>query len=1067
MMKNNRLTSVFRSAMMAALLLVGTSLFAQVTGTVVDASDGEPVIGASVLVQGTTTGTITDFDGNFSVNAASNAVIVVSYMGYKTIEVPVNGQKVLNISLHEDSELLDEVVVVGYGVVKKHDATGSVTAIKPDEMNKGLQTTATDMLSGKIAGVAVTSNDGTPGGGATIRVRGGSSLSASNDPLIVIDGLAMDNDGVKGVANPLSMVNPNDIESFTVLKDASATAIYGSRASNGVIIITTKKGKANQKLKVSYAGNVSVGTLLKDMDVMSGDELRTYAQELYNDKVIHPESYRPKVLNYLGSSNTDWQKEIYRTAISTDHNVSLMGGTKNMPYRFSLGYTMQNGIIKTSGMQRVTAALNLNPSFFSKHLVLNINAKGMYIYNRYAPGVVGSAIAYDPTVPVRGEATSYLLGTTLGASQAVLDQIFGGYFGRVQAATLNDSEWNYQYNTQTAANPANTLAYTYDRAHSGDFVGNIEADYKIHGFEDLHIHANFGADYAYGKQNTDIDRHIQSTSNGYWGYTGYEWQKKYNLSFNAYAQYYKDFSEQQHFDIMVGGEYQFFHRVSHSDGARYYPDTYNDVALRGTKREDTKPYDFGTQSALLSFFGRANWIGWNQVMVTATLRSDASSRFHPKVRWGLFPSVALGWKIKETFFQDVNWLDDWKLRLGYGITGQQNLNQGDFQYMAEYALNRLQRGAWSTLGETQLPAGSKGLEEGLDYIIGGDGYIYYPTARPNEFNPDLTWEKTTTYNVGFDFSFLNNRISGSVDYYYRLTKDLINWVDIPAGSNFKTRVIKNVGSLSNQGVELGINGVIIDTKNFKWDLNYNIAWNDNKILNLTGSDAPGYYEYNTGSGIGNDRYVQANSVGHPSNSFYVYESRTNPNTGLLYRVDQDHPDALPGDPDYDINEQDKIFYHSPAAPVMMGFGTKFQFYGVDLGITLRSNIGNYVYNSVLQDQLQYVTTVYDAKFDGFHSVLKEAYHAYYDEGCQLRNETDGVLTTYFVQNASFLRCDNITLGYSFAPKSSTINGRVYCTISNPFVVSGYKGLDPEISGGIDNNMYPRCMTSIVGVTLNF
>ena len=343
-MKNNLLS--FRAVMLAFLLMTGMTAFAQVTvqGTVTDIANGEPIIGASVLEIGTTNGTITDFDGNFVLTVKPGAKLAISYMGYKTQELDAAAS--MNVRLGEDTELLDEVVVVGYGVVKKHDATGSVTAIKPDDMNKGLQTTATDMLSGKIAGVAVTTNDGAPGGGATIRIRGGSSLNASNDPLIVIDGLAMDNDGIKGVANPLSLVNPADIESFTVLKDASATAIYGSRASNGVIIITTKKGTANQKLKVSYNGNVSFGTLLKTLDVFSGDELRTYAQELYNDPVMNPGSYRPKVLNYLGDANTNWQREIYRTAISTDHNISLMGGTKNMPYRFSLGYTDQNGIIK-------------------------------------------------------------------------------------------------------------------------------------------------------------------------------------------------------------------------------------------------------------------------------------------------------------------------------------------------------------------------------------------------------------------------------------------------------------------------------------------------------------------------------------------------------------------------------------------------------------------------------------------------------------------------------------------------------------------------------------------------
>lgn len=1031
---------------LSAWLLVSTAIQAQITGTVLEASTGEPIIGANIIQKGSTNGTITDFNGNFTLNVPAGTLLEFSYMGYKSQELKaVQSMRVL---LHEDTEQLDEVVVVGYGVVKKNDATGSVTAIKPDDMNKGLTTNATDMLQGKIAGVTVTSSDGTPGGGAQIRVRGGSSLQASNDPLIVIDGLAMDNDGIKGVANPLTMVNPNDIESFTVLKDASATAIYGSRASNGVIIITTKKGSTNQKLKVNYSGNVSFGTLMNTMDVMSGDELRDYADYLYNNKVDNPSSYRPKVLNYLGGADTDWQAAIYRTAVSTDHNISLMGGTKHMPYRFSLGYTDQNGIIKTSNMQRVTASLNLSPSFLDNHLTFNINAKGMYIYNRYADGgVVGAAIAYDPTQPIYDESLEH----------------FGGYYGRTQSGTpLNDPTWKYMFNTQTASNPVSTLNLKNDRANSGSFVGNIEGDYKIHGFEDLRIHANFGADYSYGKQKTSWSPYSQNTTWGYYGYEGWAEESKYNLSFNAYLQYYKDFSETQHFDVMIGGEYQKFHRTSYSEGSGFYPETNNDAALRGTKR-DYSDYTYGTQSALLSFFGRANYVGWNQLLITATMRADASTRFDPSCRWGYFPSVALGWKMKEAFMQDVHWIDDLKLRLGYGITGQQNLNRGDFQYLAVYKQN--QTGAWSTVGEKADQVDLSGKTEGTDYVIGADGYVYYMTYRPSEYNPSLTWEKTTTYNAGIDFAFLKHRISGSLEYYYRFTDDLINVVDIPAGVNFKTQVIKNVGSLYNMGVEFAIDAVAVDTKNFKWDLGYNVTWNKNQIVNLTGADHPGYYEYVSSSNIGNDQKVQANAVGHPANSFYVYESKLNEETGLLYLVDQDHPDALPTDPEYNLTAEDKIFYHSSAAPVTMGFNTKFQFYGVDLGITLRANIGNYVYNSVLQDQLQYVTTAYDAKFDGYHSILKLAYDAYYNDGCQLRNESNGVLSTYFVQNASFLRCDNITLGYSFQrPK---INGRVYCTVSNPFVITGYKGLDPEIASGIDNNMYPRCMSTVIGLNLTF
>ena len=1024
------------SIVMAMVMLTFSSVvFAQVnvTGTVLDASNGEPIIGANIIVMGTTIGSVTDFDGKFSLSVPSDATLQISYMGYKAVEVPA--QTVMDVRLHEDTEVLDEVMVVGYGTVKKNDATGSVTAIKPDDMNKGLQVTAQDMIAGKIAGVAVTPGDGTPGGGAQIRIRGGSSLSASNDPLIVIDGLAMDNDGIKGVANGLSLVNPNDIETFTVLKDASATAIYGSRASNGVIIITTKKGSANQKLKVSYSGNVSVGTLTKTMDVFSGDQLRNYAQQLglSNSK-----------LKKLGSFNTDWQSQIYRPAVSTDHNISLMGGVTNkvvnMPYRASIGYTLQNGIIKTSQMQRVTASVNLSPSFLNKHLTFNINAKGMYSYNRYAPNVVGAAIAYDPTCPVTAENMD----------------LFGGYFGRTQSgSTLNDPQWPYMYNGQAPANPVNMLNMTNDCANSGAFIGNLEADYKIHGLEDLSIHANFGADYSYGKQVTSINPYIQ-TSNFYYGYEGWSEQKKYNLSFNAYMQYNKDFSETQHFDIMAGGEYQKFHRIDHSQGGGTLQPTNNKYdALNPTNnRYNYTENDYGTQSALLSFFGRVNWVGWNQIMLTATVRGDASTRFSPKNRWGVFPSVALGWKIKETFFKDNNQLSEWKLRLGYGITGQQNLNQGDFQWLPIYKIDVPGTGAMSTVGVIDPTTGE---------------YVYNRTYRPNEYNPDLTWEKTTTYNVGMDWGFLNNRITMNADFYYRLTNDLINVVDIPAGTNFKTRVIKNIGSLYNMGVEYAINAVAVDRKNFKWDIGLNASWNKNQITKLTASDDPNYYVYNSGSNIGNDQMVQANAVGHPVNSFYLYDVKKNPATGTLCLIDQDHPDAFPGDADYEVTAKDKIFYHSPAADFMLGFNTKFQFYGFDLGISLRASIGNYVYNSVLQDQGQYVLAIYDAKFEGYHSILRNAYDAYWRKGNQLRVDgtTDGILSTAFVEDASFLRCDNITLGYSFNPKKSSINGRVYATVSNPFVISGYSGLDPEIAGGIDNNMYPRSMSTVIGVTLNF
>ncbi len=1035
--------NAMRYVLTVCVLCSAMLAFAQTTvnGTVIDAANGEPIIGASILEMGTTNGTITDWDGNFTLTVQPGAKLSISYMGYKTQELAAAPN--MSVKLGEDSELLDEVVVVGYGVVKKNDATGSVTAIKPDEMNKALTTTATDMLSGKVAGVVVTSAGGAPGSGATIRIRGGSSLSASNDPLIVIDGLAMDNDGIQGVSNPLSMVNPADIESMTVLKDASATAIYGSRASNGVIIITTKKGKAGSKPKINYEGNVSVSTLTDRIEVLNGNQLRAYANSLGMDATA---------MNVLGNENTDWQAAIYRPAVSTDHNLSLMGGTKHMPYRASIGYTLGNGIVKTNQMQRVTAAVNLSPSFLEDHLSFNLNAKGMYIYNRYADGVQGAALDMDPTQPIYDP-------NNIG---------FGGYYQRTTQGSYKDSEavnpgdkWYLTNNSQSTANPVASLMQKENKANSGSFVGNLDGTYKIHGFEDLILHANFGADYSYGKQTTNESP--ESFFSHYFGSYGWSKQMKYNLLFNCYAQYYKDFNEKHHFDAMVGYEWQHFYRKGTAEYYGLYPQTATDPALRGTKYEHktTAVNDYATESYLVSFFGRVNYSALNRYMITATLRADGSSRFAPDKRWGYFPSAALGWKIKEeAFLRDVNWLNDLKLRLGYGITGQQNLNMGDYPYMPTYDISK--QYAYSTLGQQATTANltelqNLGYKEGVDYVVSSDNYIFYVTNRPNAYNPDLTWEKTTTYNAGIDFGFLNNRINGSIDYYYRNTTDLINYVDIPAGTNFKTMVTRNIGSLRNQGVEFALNGVLVDRKNFKWDISYNVTWNDNKITKLVGGDEKDYFVA-TGE-IRNGKRIQAHKVGYAASSFYVYKTVKDETTGKRVIVDLNE--------DGKIDENDKYFYHNPAAPVTMGLSSKWQFYGFDLGITFRASIGNYVYNSVLSGNLQNIekAQIYDSKAGGFHNLMLTALQAHYVDGVHRSdyvNQIDEL--DYFVENASFLRCDNITLGYSF---EKAVKGRVYCTVSNPFVLSRYKGLDPEVFGGIDNNIYPRSLSVSLGTSLNF
>ena len=595
-MKQVKIKLPLRALTLAGGLLLTVSSFAQtnaIKGHVKDAS-GEPVMGATITVNGKAVG-ITDMDGNFSVDAAPGTNLTFTYLGMTP--QTVKASKEMSITLQDDSKSLNEVVVIGYGVAKKSDLTGSVTAIKPDSKNKGVVVNAQDMLTGKVAGVNITSNDGTPGGGAKIRVRGGSSLNASNDPLIVIDGLAMDNDGVKGLSNLLSVVNPQDIESFSVLKDASATAIYGSRGSNGVIIITTKKGRKGQKPTVSYSGSVTISEKKNTIDVLSADEFRANVERLYGKD---SEAY-----SALGTANTNWQDLIYRTAISHDHNITVSGAAKSLPYRVSVGYTDQQGIVKTSDFKRATASLNLNPSFFKDHLTLNLNAKGMYARTLYTDGsVVSSAVRMDPTQDPY-KFTSEYHKNQLGSNMDQTLKNYGGYFQWSKKAEYGDNTWPFTYDSTTQMpNPLSLLDQGSQIAHSRSFIGSADIDYKVHGFEDLRLHATLGADISKGRQSQSFAPSCSSAL--YYGSYGGEEILKRNLSLSAYAQYYKDFNKIHHFDIMAGYEWQHFWRSKNNDYVGYYPETNNDASLKGTERPHT-PYSEKSESYLVSFFGRANY----------------------------------------------------------------------------------------------------------------------------------------------------------------------------------------------------------------------------------------------------------------------------------------------------------------------------------------------------------------------------------------------------------------------------------------------------------------------------
>lgn len=1022
MKKQVKFPNALRTATLSAGLFLSASAFAQqvvVKGNVVDET-GEPVIGASVKVVGGTLGTVTDIDGNFTLNADKKSTIEVTYIGYEPVKMQA-GQN-LTIHLKNTSSTLNEVVVIGYGAVKKSDLTGSVTALKPDSKNKGLVVNAQDMLSGKVAGVNVTSNSGEPGVGTQIRIRGGSSLNASNDPLIVIDGVPMDNNKVgktmgNSASNLLSTINPQDIESFNVLKDASATAIYGSRGSNGVIIITTKKGHKGQKPEISYSGSVSVSQKKKTYDMMNGDQYRAYVKSLFNEN--------DDAVKALGTANTDWQDLIYRTAVSHDHNVTVAGSAgKFLPYRVSVGYTSQQGILKNSDYNRYTAAVNLNPSLLNDHLNLNLNAKGMFSKAKKADtGAIGNAVSFDPTQSPYAFTSQRDLAM-LGANAQQTLQNFGGYFNWLTSASAyNNPQWPFVRFNDAPANPLAQLELGGNVEKVRSFIGSADIDYKVHGFEDLRLHMTLGAEIAKGTID-ETQPTSYPTTLYYGGITDNENFKR-NLLLSAYAQYYKDFSKNHHFDIMGGYEYQHFYFDYNNSWMQYYPES---DAQAGNVFKDTKEID-KYENFLVSFFGRANYTLMNRYFFTATVRDDGSSRF--KDHWGLFPSFAFAWRMKdENNLKDIKWLSDLKFRAGYGVTGQQE-GIDNYLWFKQY---------------------KKGQNYG-QYPIIGDGTIYTPLY----YNDKLKWEKTTTYNLGLDFGICN-RLTGSIDWYVRNTTDLINSAPVAALAGSADKGIQNIGSMKNTGVELSLNYVAVNTKDWYWTMNYNLTYNRNRITDLNGVSDTGD-PVPTGDNIDSVNKVLAYQTGYAANSFYVYEQMYDksgkPIEGAV--VDR-NGDGV-------ISNADKYLYKQVAAPVTMGFSTRVEWKNFDLGFSLRANLGNYVFNNFEQGKrLKTTSAVW----------CQNAYLANRPVNT-LGWDSDALeskLSDYFVQNASFLKMDNITLGYSFNRlfKSGSwkgISGRVYASCSNVFTITNYKGIDPEVYNGIDNNIYPRPITFQFGLNLTF
>ena len=1001
-MKRNATFKVLLMFIVGLFLSVNTFAQQIVVKGIVKDTTGEPIIGANVIVKGTTNGTITDFDGNFLLNANKGDIIIISFIGYRSQEAQAAAS--MNIILKDDTELLDEVVVIGYGSVKKDDLSGSVVAIKAEEMNKGAVTSPQELIMGKVPGLSVSQGDGAPGAGSTIRIRGGASLNASNDPLIVIDGIPVSNDAAPGTPNALATINPNDIETFTVLKDASATAIYGSRASNGVIIIQTKKG-TQDKIKVSYSGTFTAKDPYKRIETLDAQSFREVMQAQYPEGTAQSADIQ-RILNVYPNQSTDWQDAIYQTGLSTDQNIGIAGKAGFMPFRISLGYNTEKGTLKTSKYERYTGAVNLSPKFFDNHLSVDINVKGTINKNRFADsGAVGAAAFFDPTKPIYDEENRY-----------------NGYWN-----------WGIVQGAQADLATQNPLSLLYDRNNHGTTkrsLGNIQLDYKIHGLEDLHANLNLGYDVAKttGRNFVNSNSVQSSLDKTFTGLgQGNTWN---NLRRNHLLDFYMNYAKniesiKSNFDIMAGYSWQHFYYANHD--ITYSNPTEDLGAKEGyTYDENERHYirddhrRIPYENYLISFFGRLNYNFMDRYLLTATLRRDGSSRFSENNRWGLFPSAALAWTISNEPFMKAteNVLSKLKLRLGYGVTGQQEI--GDYQYITSYS--------FSTNPNTT--------------------YLGTTLLKPNGYSPDLKWEQTTTYNVAIDFGFLNNRINGSIEYYQKHTKDLLNTISAAAGTNFINLITANVGKMKNKGVEANVNAIAIQSKDFTWEVGYNITWNDSKITKLTTTFNPDYQGIDAGTN-------QKHQVGEMPGTFYLYQQVYDENGKPIQNAFVDRNN------DGQITEADRYLTHkSPMAKIYMGFSSQFSYKKWDLGFNLRANFGNYVYNGVASGNS--TSNNYGGK--GFVTNL---YNGFQDTGFTLLNTSEQMASDYFLENASFLKMDNLTLGYSFQNLfAAKLSGRISASVQNVFTISKYSGLDPEC-GAIDSNIWPRPRTYTIGLNLNF
>jgi len=958
-------------------------MFAQqtLTGVVKDLVAGDNLPGVNVVVKGTTNGTSSDFDGKFQLeNIKTGDVLVFSFVGYLNKEVTIGINFNISVSLTESSQKLDEVVIIGYGTTTIKDATGSVESITSEDFTKGNITTPENLLSGRVAGVNITTS-GAPGSGSQITIRGGSSLSASNAPLVVIDGLPIDNDSTAGSRGILANINPSDIESFTVLKDASATAIYGSRASNGVIIIVTKKGKKEYTL--DYDVQYSFGKVTDRVDVFSADEFRNFVNS-------QPISGTTLDTNLLGTANTNWQDEVLQSTVSTQHNFTARGSIFNaIPTRMSLGFSELQGAILTSQYDRANISLAMNPSMLKDHLKIGLNYNRAFEDSRFAAGGIGAALRYDPTQPVRASGP------------------YGGFYQHYTNTTDGFVLANGTTNPVASILQSNNIGKVFRH------YGNLNIDYKFHFLPELKAVLNVGFDKTEGTYNNVSSLNgPRSWNTAVNGNDSSGFQNRENQLLDGYLNYNKEFNNFKT-DITAGYSYQKF----------------TNSGVNGANLRDPKGFADAynpTDVVLIGFFGRANFTFLEKYLLTLSYRRDGTSRFSEENRWGDFPAAAVAWRLSdEDFLKDSNVISNLKLRVSYGITGQQDIPNNEI-YLSTYRFGNINS----------------------QYIFGGNPI---QSTIPQKINPGIKWEETATLEFGLDYGLFDNKFTGTIGAFQKNSTDLLFNAPVADASNYTNKIVQNIGELEIKGLEFTINTDIIKSDDINWNVNFNATYLDRKIKKLaSGEDV-------TTGGIagGTGKEVQLFREGFTPYSFYVYKQ--------LYDTAGKPIEGAYLDRTGDgiINGEDRYLKESPGADVTLGMQSSFSYKNFDLAFNLRASIGNYNYNNV-NSSLAQLSLLQD------NAVLGNIPTSVLDTNFKVTS--DAILSDIYIENASLLKMDNITLGYTFdrpIKAFSTNSIRLWAGVQNVFTLTNYSGLDPEVFNGIDNLIYPRSRTFLLGANIKF